>query len=36
VRYARAVSARYNALSPLAHLFDEIEYRQSVKGKISP
>jgi aminoglycoside/choline kinase family phosphotransferase len=36
VRYARAVSGRYNALSPLAHLFDEIEKQQAVNGNISP
>jgi hypothetical protein len=35
VRYARAVAARYNALAPLAHLFDEIEEQQSATGRIS-
>lgn len=35
VRYARAVAARYNALAPLAQLFDEIEEQQSATGKIS-
>jgi aminoglycoside/choline kinase family phosphotransferase len=34
VRYARAVAGRYNALAPLARLFDEIEKQQAVKGKI--
>ena len=36
VRYARAVAGRYNALAPLAHLFDEIENRQAAQGKIFP
>jgi N-acetylmuramate 1-kinase len=35
VRYARAVAARYNALAPLAHLFDEFEEQQSATGRIS-
>ncbi len=34
VRYVRAVAARYSALAPLAHLFDEIENEQAAKGKI--
>jgi aminoglycoside/choline kinase family phosphotransferase len=36
VRYVRAVAGRYNALAPLAHLFDEIENQQAAKGKIFP
>ena len=32
VRYVRAVCARYNALAPLARLFDEIENKQSRAG----
>jgi aminoglycoside/choline kinase family phosphotransferase len=32
VRYARAVAGRYNALSPLAHLFDQIESHQAANG----
>jgi N-acetylmuramate 1-kinase len=36
VRYARAVAGRYNALAPLAQLFDEIEKRQVTQGKIFP
>jgi aminoglycoside/choline kinase family phosphotransferase len=32
VRYVRAVAGRYNALSPLAHLFDEIEKQQAARG----
>ena len=36
VRYARAVAGRYNALAPLAHLFDEIENQQAAQGKIFP
>ena len=36
VRYARAVAGRYNALAPLAHLFDEIENQQAAKGNIVP
>jgi N-acetylmuramate 1-kinase len=36
VRYARAVAGRYNALAPLAHLFDEIENQQAAKGRIFP
>jgi len=36
VRYARAVAARYNALAPLARLFDEIEKQQVSKGKVFP
>jgi len=36
VRYARAVAGRYNALAPLAHLFDEIERDQAAQGKIFP
>jgi aminoglycoside/choline kinase family phosphotransferase len=36
VRYARAVAGRYNALAPLAHLFDEIENQQAAKGKNFP
>jgi len=36
VRYARAVATRYNALAPLAHLFDEIEEQHTARGKIFP
>jgi len=36
VRYVRAVAGRYNALSPLAHLFDEIENQQVTQGKTFP
>jgi aminoglycoside/choline kinase family phosphotransferase len=36
MRYARAVAGRYNALAPLAHLFDEIEGQQAAQGKIFP
>ncbi len=36
VRYARAVAGRYNALAPLAQLFDEIEKQQTAQGKIFP
>ncbi len=36
VRYARAVAGRYNALAPLARLFDEIEKQQAAKGKAFP
>ena len=36
VRYARAVAGRYNALAPLAHLFDEIENQQAMQGKDFP
>jgi hypothetical protein len=36
VRYARAVAGRYNALAPLAHLFDEIENQQATKGTSFP
>ena len=36
VRYVRAVAGRYNALSPLAHLFDEIEEHQAKQGKNFP
>jgi aminoglycoside/choline kinase family phosphotransferase len=36
VRYARAVAGRYNALAPLAHLFDEIENQQAAQGKVFP
>ncbi|HEY5293487.1 MAG TPA: phosphotransferase [Burkholderiales bacterium] len=36
LRYVRAVAARYNALAPLAHLFDEIENRQAMQGKVLP
>jgi aminoglycoside/choline kinase family phosphotransferase len=32
VRYVRAVCARYNALAPLAHFFDDIEKLQTAKG----
>ena len=36
VRYVRAVAGRYNALAPLAHLFDEIEDQQATQGKTFP
>lgn len=36
LRYIRAVSARYNALAPLAHLFDAIESQQAAQGKNFP
>ena len=36
LRYIRAVSARYNALAPLAHLLDAIENRQAAQGKTFP
>jgi aminoglycoside/choline kinase family phosphotransferase len=36
LRYARAVCARYNALAPLAHFFDEIETAQARKGPVFP
>ncbi len=36
VRYARAVAGSYNALAPLAHLFDEIEKRQATQGTTFP
>ena len=36
VRYVRAVCARYNALAPLAHLFDEIENQQLTRGRAFP
>ena len=36
VRYVRAVCARYNALGPLAHLFDEIENQQLARGRAFP
>jgi aminoglycoside/choline kinase family phosphotransferase len=36
VRYVRAVAGRYNALSPLAHLFDEIEKQQAAHGGAFP
>ena len=32
LRYVRAVTARYNALAPLAHLLDEIEAQQARTG----
>ena len=34
VGYVRAVCRRYNALSPLARLFDDIENQQATQGKI--
>ncbi len=34
--YVRAVAARYNALAPLAHLFDQIEKQQAAQGKDFP
>ena len=33
VRYVRAVCGRYNALAPLARLFDDIENRQATLGR---
>lgn len=36
VRYARAVAARYNALAPLAQLFDEIEEQRAAQGSAFP
>jgi aminoglycoside/choline kinase family phosphotransferase len=36
VRYVRAVAGRYNALAPLARLFDEIEDEQSMQGRVFP
>ena len=36
VRYVRAVAGRYNALAPLARLFDEIEDGQASKGRVFP
>jgi N-acetylmuramate 1-kinase len=36
MRYARAVAGRYNALAPLAQLFDEIENQQATRGGIFP
>jgi len=36
VRYVRAVAGRYNALAPLAHLFDEIEDEQAMQGGVFP
>ncbi len=36
VRYVRAVCERYNALTPLAHLFDQIESRQAAQGQDFP
>jgi len=36
VRYARAVAGRYNALAPLAQLFDAIEKQQATQGKTFP
>ena len=32
LRYIRAVTARYNALAPLAHFFDQIENQQAARG----
>jgi aminoglycoside/choline kinase family phosphotransferase len=34
VRYVRAVCGRYNALAPLARLFDDIENQQALQGKV--
>ena len=34
VRYVRAVAGRYNALAPLARLFDEIEEQQAMQGRV--
>lgn len=34
VRYVRAVAGRYNALAPLARLFDEIEDEQALQGRV--
>jgi len=36
VGYVRTVAARYNALAPLAHLFDQIEKQQAAQGNIFP
>ena len=36
MRYARAVAGRYNALAPLAHLFDQIEDQPAVQGRVFP
>ena len=36
IGYIRAVTARYNALAPLAHLLDAIENRQAARGNASP
>jgi hypothetical protein len=36
VGYVRAVVARYNALVPLAHLFDQIEEQQAARGGAFP
>ena len=36
VGYVRTVAARYNALAPLAHLFDQIEKQQAAQGKVFP
>jgi hypothetical protein len=36
VRYVRAVCGRYNALAPLARLFDEIEGQQATEGENTP
>ncbi len=36
VRYARAVAGRYNALAPLAHLFDQIEEQCAAKETSFP
>jgi hypothetical protein len=36
VRYVRAVCARYNALAPLARLFDEIEGQPATQGEDTP
>ena len=33
VRYVRAVCGRYNALAPLARLFDDIENQQALQGR---
>jgi hypothetical protein len=35
VRYVRAVAGRYNALAPLARLFDEIQEEQAMRGGVS-
>jgi aminoglycoside/choline kinase family phosphotransferase len=36
VRYVRTVAGRYNALAPLARLFDEIEDEQAMQGRVFP
>jgi len=36
VHYVRAVCGRYNALTPLAHFFDEVENAQAAKGNVFP